>query len=248
VNTVNNHPPSFANHVLGVELEKAEKLVEEFIYSCSHGLRSPIKSMMGLTHLLKDCQASDETDRAFYIKLLGESVQRMQGIICQFEQFIENSKNAHFIELVDLGVCVNALADSFGEQLKTNGISVSTLINQKGDFYTDKNRLNIILSALFSNAITFCDPLKDKRKIEFFITASSTGCNIQVRDNGIGISQLELTKIFNLFCRSSEKSNGTGIGLYIVKEVVAKMDGTIAVLSAAKEGTTFSLWVPNLLR
>ena len=71
------------------------------------------------------------------------------------------------------------------------------------------------------------------------------GAHITIADNGIGIKEAYLEKIFEMFYRATQKSNGSGIGLYIVKEAVDKLNGTITVESTFGEGTTFKLMFPH---
>ncbi|MCK5705311.1 MAG: HAMP domain-containing histidine kinase, partial [Cyclobacteriaceae bacterium] len=73
-----------------------------------------------------------------------------------------------------------------------------------------------------------------------------SNCVIEVSDNGIGISEDYLPKIFEMFFRATEEFSGSGIGLYIVKETVEKLKGTIKVKSKTRQGSTFKIVLPNL--
>ena len=72
------------------------------------------------------------------------------------------------------------------------------------------------------------------------------GQNIKIEDNGIGIPEKEKAKVFNMFYRANEQSKGSGLGLYIVKETVEKLEGTITLKSEEGQGTTFEIYLPNL--
>lgn len=72
------------------------------------------------------------------------------------------------------------------------------------------------------------------------------GAEIQVTDNGIGIDNIYLSRIFDMFFRASENSQGSGLGLYITKQVVNKLKGTITVTSELKKGTSFFIYLPHL--
>ena len=110
---------------------------------------------------------------------------------------------------------------------------------------TDKNRLNIILNNLISNAITYQDPSKNDPLVNIKVDMSDTETNIIVKDNGIGISKELQEKIFDMFFRGSENSDGSGLGLYIVKESVEKLNGTINVRSVPGKGSEFRVLIPN---
>ena len=85
---------------------------------------------------------------------------------------------------------------------------------------------------------------KGKIKIGIQVKVTSSSCSIHIRDNGIGISSSVLPHIFQLFYRGSDKSTGSGVGLYIVKEVIEKMQGTIRVESIEGAGTSFFVTIP----
>jgi len=235
-------------HVLEKELQKSNDLIDQFIYSCSHGLRSPIKSMAGLVGLLRGCTSDNGIDREIYISLLTRSITRAKFIHKQFEEFASISTKPASIELIVLNTFMKQTVRSFTKSLRQAGISVSIHLEQKGEFYSQCNALHMILYQLLSNAVTFSDPNKVFKKISLFVTASPYSCSIQVHDNGIGIAQLNRDKIFNLFYRGSEKSQGAGIGLYIAKETAEKLGGTLSLQSSGSNGSIFSLWLPNQVK
>jgi len=119
-------------------------------------------------------------------------------------------------------------------------------IHQEGNFYSSPTRLDIILTNLLSNAIKYADLKKEQPYIEIDIQCSILETQIRVRDNGEGIPDNALTKIFDMFYRASEKGTGSGLGLYIVKEAIQKLGGTIQVSSEQGKGTVFDVRIPNL--
>ncbi|MEM1408499.1 MAG: ATP-binding protein, partial [Bacteroidota bacterium] len=102
-----------------------------------------------------------------------------------------------------------------------------------------------IFRNLISNAIKYVDPNKDDSFIKLNIVISSASAEIMIIDNGIGISEHTLPKIFDMFYRATESSEGSGIGLYIVKNAIDKLGGSIKINSAEKKGTTFKIKLPN---
>jgi signal transduction histidine kinase len=115
------------------------------------------------------------------------------------------------------------------------------------EFYSDPSRINILLSNLISNAIKY---QRTEPELESFfkvqIESSGSGVLITVSDNGKGIGEEYLNQIFEMFFRASEDSYGSGLGLYITKQVVEKLGGKITVNSKIKEGTTFTVFLPSL--
>jgi signal transduction histidine kinase len=118
-------------------------------------------------------------------------------------------------------------------------------IEIKGElFYCDKTRLEIVLKNLISNVFRYSDPLKESF-IHIKATVTTSQLMLTVADNGIGIGQDHLPKIFDMFYRASQDSKGTGLGLFLVRESVKILQGEITVTSKLGEGTTFKLELPN---
>jgi signal transduction histidine kinase len=109
---------------------------------------------------------------------------------------------------------------------------------------TDKTRLTVILNNLISNAIKYHNRANSNQWIKVNIFPSGKDLNIVVSDNGPGISKEQQSRIFEMFYRGTEKSNGSGLGLYIVKETIEKMKGSIQVESKEGEGTSFIVTIP----
>ena len=108
----------------------------------------------------------------------------------------------------------------------------------------DKTRLQIVLFNLMSNAIQYRNPQIQNPYIRIDSKCFDDRLWLQIEDNGIGIDQLYQAKVFDMFYRASENSKGSGLGLYIVKEAVEKLSGTIVLHSVLGEGTQFTLELP----
>jgi signal transduction histidine kinase len=129
---------------------------------------------------------------------------------------------------------------------KFGRINKVTSIEQKQVFYTSATRLDIILNNLFSNAIKYADLHKEEPRLEVSIKFPDNKAEIKISDNGEGISSEALPKIFDMFYRASESGSGSGLGLYIVKEAIQKLNGTISVKSELGKGTEFFVTIPDM--
>jgi signal transduction histidine kinase len=109
---------------------------------------------------------------------------------------------------------------------------------------TDSDRLRVVLNNLLVNAVKYADPSKVPSRVSVRGSVNATALHITVSDNGIGIHPERLPRIFDMFYRAHDHSEGSGLGLYIVKEVVTKMGGQIQVKSQPGEGTTFDIDLP----
>jgi signal transduction histidine kinase len=125
-------------------------------------------------------------------------------------------------------------------------VKLEETIDQKSVFYSDPKRISIFLNNLLSNSIKYQTYSGDRKpRIDVRITTKEDKAIIIVEDNGIGIQEEYVSKIFNMFFRASEKSFGSGLGLYIVKQSVEKLGGSIQVESKLNRGTKFTVVLPN---
>lgn len=238
--------PSAHNQSIGYELVKAKEIINEFIYSCSHTMRGPLKSITGLINLLQTEIKSGNESPERYIELILQSVCEMETVLKQLEQSLESSRKNLTIEPLDLEQMVNDVVTEVKKETNFSDIIVNIHVEQNAYFYSDTNCFRLILLNLISNAVNFSDNLKEQKFIDIIINATKRSCSIHINDNGIGISSEAQDKIFQLFYRGSEQSAGSGVGLYVVHEIVKKMGGSISVNSAVQAGSNFFVWIPNL--
>ncbi|MNQ09842.1 Autoinducer 2 sensor kinase/phosphatase LuxQ [compost metagenome] len=226
------------------ELKTANYELDRFVYSTSHDLRAPLNSMLGLIEIAKE----DTTEELMlnYFKMLKGSAKKLDGFICDILDYSRNSRMEINNELINFRELINGVT----ENLKFIGdnnrmVEFKIEISDEASFYSDKNRLITILNNLISNAIRYQNSQIQNPFVNIKIETSPTETNIFIQDNGIGIDEESQSKIFNMFYRVSQESVGSGLGLYIVKEAVNKLNGDIKVKSQIGEGTTFLIKIPN---
>jgi len=105
-----------------------------------------------------------------------------------------------------------------------------------------------VITNIFSNAIKYQDLQKQNPFIKIATHVDHEFCDIRIEDNGIGIDPEYKEKIFDLFFRATDQSQGTGLGLFIVKDTIDRLKGSIEVRSKKGEGTTFQIRIPNQLQ
>jgi signal transduction histidine kinase len=125
------------------------------------------------------------------------------------------------------------------------GIRYEVQIDEQQTFYTDRLRLSTILKNLISNAIKYHKKEEADRFVKIVGYSDQENLHLSIRDNGIGIDPAYHQKIFEMFFRLSGK-DGSGIGLYIVKDAIEMLQGTIEVQSEKGAGTTFNITLKNL--
>jgi signal transduction histidine kinase len=104
----------------------------------------------------------------------------------------------------------------------------------------------MVFNNIISNAVHYRDARKNDSYISINIHVDATKATLRFSDNGIGIHEEYIDKIFKMFFRANADSKGSGLGLYIVKGVLEKLNGTINVQSKLGEGTTFVIEIPQL--
>ena len=236
------------NSMAAVELVKAKDAVDQFIYSCSHTLRGPLKSITGLINIFKQSKGKTEMDSEFLITSIENSVKKMELVLRDLEQFLANSKRIVTSQAVDVKDAAKVVLKTYKQQINKEKIRINLRVHQPCGLQTDRNRLEVILSHLLLNAIQYHDDGKNESQISIHIKVSPKVCYIQVSDNGIGIHEDVLPHIFELFYRGTERSTGAGVGLYIAKEILGKMGGSIRIKSKHHLGTTAFLSIPNMLQ
>jgi signal transduction histidine kinase len=222
------------------ELIKANQELDRFVYSASHDLRSPLTSIDGLIELSKrDTEGSEE-----YLKLMKSQVNIMDKLIHDIIDYSRNSRVPTNIEKVNLYTLLNESIDL----IKYIDINIIKRFNLEVDkeliVLTDPSRLRVIVNNLLSNSVKYADRTKTELVITITATRTPDSFTFSVEDNGEGIAKDQQDKIFNMFYRASEKASGSGLGLYIVKESLEKMNGTISCQSTLGKGCRFTVTIP----
>jgi PAS domain S-box-containing protein len=225
------------------ELIKTNSELDRFVYSVSHDLRSPLTSILGLTAFIE--AESHETDTLKHAKLIRSSINRLDEFIKNILNYSRNNRTGIEVQQIPLNEMVFDLIESLQCMKNANGIRYEVEINEQYPFFTDKLRLTTILKNLISNAIKYHKKKQADRFVKIVGNSDQENLHLSIVDNGIGIAPEYHQKIFEMFFRLSGK-DGSGIGLYIVKDAVEMLQGTIEVQSEKGTGTTFNITLKNL--
>jgi len=226
------------------ELVKINREVDSLVYSVSHNLRAPLMSLVGLLNLAR------LEDR---IEVIRDYNGLMEGVIHKLDdtlkEILDYSKNARQdlqIEPIDFRKLIADALDKLRFMPAYNSIDVRVAVHDEDEFRSDHYRLSVIANNLISNSIKYADLRKPKPLFQITVTTSEEKALLHFRDNGIGIESSLVPKIFNMFFRGTTEREGSGLGLYIVKEAVHRLGGKIGVSSELGSGTVFQLEIPNL--
>lgn len=226
-----------------LELQKVNFELDSFVYHASHDLRSPLRSVMGLLNIYKE--ETNPSVRAECIDMIEGSVKRLDNLVVELLSISRNDR------VDDLHVPLNFLIEidnsisSYYNASNTENLDIRVRVIQPVPFVSDLTRVRIVLNNLISNAIKYRDTSKLMSLVEVDVEVNNKEAILKVSDNGEGIEQSKLGHIFDMFYRATENSEGSGLGLYIVKNVVGKLNAKINVESEELEGSTFSVVIPN---
>ncbi|MFN6089883.1 MAG: PAS domain S-box protein [Cyclobacteriaceae bacterium] len=224
------------------ELKVRNAELDNFVYKVSHDLRAPLSSVLGLVNLAT-LEGNDD-NLADYVKIIGQKIKQLDNFISDVLSHSKNLKLDVKIEKIDLQLLIeNSFKDL--DYLKGADTIIKHLDISSEAFFSDKWRIGEIFRNLISNSIKYRDFEKPNAEITIKVQTNPDRSIITFSDNGIGISVADQNKIFDMFYRASVQSDGSGLGLYIVKNAVEKIGGLLKITSQLGKGTTFELKLPN---
>ncbi|HSN48983.1 MAG TPA: PAS domain S-box protein, partial [Flavobacterium sp.] len=226
------------------ELVKTNAELDRFVYSVSHDLRSPLTSILGVLSFIEG--ESQEPDTLVHAEMIHKSINRLDEFIKNILSYSRNNRTGIEIEKISPQETALAIVDSLQSTKGANEIHYEIDIQENEPFYSDALRFNTILENLISNAIKHHKKSQSERYIKITGESDHEKLEFSVADNGTGIAPEHHQKIFDMFFRLSGETDGSGIGLYIVKDAVEKMHGTLEVHSEKGIGTTFTIKLKNL--
>jgi signal transduction histidine kinase len=227
------------------ELERAHWELDRFVYSASHDLSAPIKSVLGLIHVSR--LEPEPTRQSEYIDKIERSVHKLEWFIHEIIDYSKNSRSVISIQQLNLLDEFHKTLDELRETPGFDRVTICTAGLKVKHVFADPMRLRIVMNNIVSNAI--CHQKTDvAHEPRIWIRAGEKdgGVILEVEDNGQGIPEEFCEKIFRMFFRGNPFSSGSGLGLYIAKDAIEKMNGKIDVTSVPGKGSTFIVQLPNL--
>ncbi|MDB5191086.1 MAG: arcB 3 [Segetibacter sp.] len=233
-----------ALQVTNDELRKSNQELDKFVYSVSHDLRAPLTSMLGLIEI-----SEDGVEDPFMMKNLGlikVSINKLDGFIADILNYSRNSRLEVVMEEIDFREMIEEIIVHHKYMNRDRRkVEIKIDITNKAPFVSDRHRITVIMNNIISNAIRYQNPGAAVPFINIKIVTTTQETSIAIQDNGIGIKKELQCKVFDMFYRVSQNSEGSGLGLYIVKQTIEKLDGQVAIDSVLGRGTTFQINLPN---
>jgi signal transduction histidine kinase len=223
------------------QLILANREMDRFVYSVSHDISAPLKSIKGLIGLSR----LEKEESSPYLNKIEQSVQKLEDFVREVLDRSRTTRKEVELEEVNLRDLISAISDNlrYLENFDTVKFSIDL---HNASLRTDKFLIKVILSNLLSNAIKY-QKTKAEHIPEIKIKSYEQGGHfcIVMSDNGEGIAAPYMDKIFDMFYRGTTSSTGSGLGLFIAKEAAEKLNGKINLTSKIGVGTEFTIAIPT---
>jgi signal transduction histidine kinase len=225
------------------ELKETNRDLETFLYRVSHDLKGPLSSISGLINLIE--MTKDEKEIDGYHAMISTSIAKLHGVIDELNEVILIRQG----KTVSTRINFRVMVDEITSQVQAIPGMPEVIYIVENDrppvIFVDAMMLRIILRSLIENATKY----SKRESVESFVKitmcdAGDSNLSISVEDNGIGIPPEFHDRIFDMFFRATNVSVGSGLGLYIVKNAVVRMKGTINLTSKEGEGSVFTITIP----
>lgn len=226
-----------------LELSKRNTELDNFVYSVSHDLRAPIASVLGLINLAK--KDGDLAMKDTYLEMINNSALQQDHFI---KEILDQSRNSR-LDVKREEILFEPILEETFSQLSfatPTGKAVEKIVSiqQSKPFYSDRWRLKVILNNIISNAIRYRNGRDPVIKVNIDVT--DQGAQVCIEDNGKGIAKEHLKNVCGMFYRATDDGAGSGLGLYIVKETIDKLNGSINIDSIEGQGTTVQVMIPEV--
>lgn len=220
-------------------LQAAKEELDTFLYESSHALRRPLVRIMGLLSLVKS--EIDEDEREDFMRLVDITVDNMDAMLRDLLLVSEVYHSDPQTLPVVLETEISSVLELFAD---TNTKFVLDL-KDSPDFRTDAELFRILMEKLIENAVMYRREIGELHQVS--ISCSQSQPNVLfvcIEDNGAGIDPAAIPSLFNMFSRGTEKSSGSGLGLFIVHKILDRLGGSIEVKSQLDQYTRINISLP----
>ncbi len=225
------------------ELKKINSELDNFVYSISHDLRSPLLSVKGILNLVFKTSVLDEKASGL-LRTAENSVNRLDETIQEILDYSRNSRLGISNEWIDFDKMVSDICTDLKYAAPKNFLFKKTISDDTSKVFADRSRLNTVLKNIIGNAVKYLRRDIDNPMVEIWSRMEDGQLLVTIKDNGEGIEAEHLPKVFDMFYRASKSSSGSGLGLYICREIIQKMNGQILLTSEGSKGAEVNIRIP----
>ena len=222
-------------------IESKNTELDTFFYRVSHDLKGPVASSLGMMQLAK-MDVKDEVALA-YIDRQYAQMERLSQTINGLVNLTKLNNSDLVKEKIDFAQMIDDCIISFNNAVNFSRLTFEKNIDQNIQFYSEWTLLNAIIQNLIENSIKYCRGESPFVRINVYDESGFIA--IAVEDNGQGIPAEHQARIFEMFYRATREAEGNGLGLYILKRSVDRLQGTVEIKSEVKKGSTFIVRLPS---
>lgn len=224
------------------ELKKALTNLERFVYSASHEFRAPLVSIRGVLDLLRLEQESEKRNE--YIAHIGDAVFKLDLFTQNLSSYHQNLTAPVNISRFNAKELLDTLVRNFETAKGTSDFRISLIFLGEPELFSDEMRIRMAAKNLISNAIEHAQPEAGPTVVEVVAEHGQNGLTILVKDNGQALPVNKLEWLRDTLEGNIPYESGRGLGAFIVKEVLNKLQGKATVESSANFGTKVQLTIP----
>lgn len=225
------------------ELETKNKELDAFVYKASHDLKGPLNSIVGLATI--GMMENDINKSREYFKHTCDTAKRLQATIVDLLNLTKVKETVVNKNPMDISKVLDEVLENFAHDENFSEVGITKKIDIEKTVVSDESLVRSILQNLVENGLKYRDPRKEKQTLDISLKNKNGHFLVEVSDNGLGIPDTSKDKIFEMFYKINPKSNGSGLGLHILKTAVQKLGGQIELNSKWGQGSTFKIKLPN---
>jgi PAS domain S-box-containing protein len=224
------------------KLQVSNNDLKTFIYKASHDIRGPLASIIGLVNIGK-IEIRDDLSLK-YLNMIGTATQKLDCMLEDLVKSMQIEAVEVFKDEINFHELIDDVLKKFSHFPKYKNLTVSVDISLSVPFFSNRSILETILQNLIENSIKYQKEQCDAPYIKITVLSDSKVLKLIVADNGSGIEESLQGHVFDMFFRGDTTSNGSGLGLYLVRSGVNKLNGQIELESTLLSGTTFTISIP----
>jgi PAS domain S-box-containing protein len=222
------------------ELRETNQELDTFFYKSYHDLKGPLASIMGVVNLARLEFPDHAIDK--YFGMIEKSVKRLDNTLMDLIVIAKTRKGGSKLMSINLNVLVDEILSSLKHFPGFSKVDFEVKIDPALEIISDRVLMLSVYQNLIQNAINYCNQQSPKVRIKIIQIAN--GIEFEITDNGNGITEEVRPRIFEMFYRGHPDSTGSGLGLFIVKNALEKLKGTVSFESKAGE-TVFRAFIPE---
>ncbi len=227
-------------------LTQANQELDLIIYRASHDFKGPVATLTGLSHIAS-LECAEESPKSLeYFQKIEETALKMDRMLEKLHQISYILGKPVENEIVGVEDIIHQVKENLSEKLQNSSLEIITAIEPSSYIHADPELLIFILENLVENAAIFrTENTSQTPTLSIRVNSDANYHHISLKDNGVGIPKDYFPKIFDMFFRGSEASEGNGLGLYVVKKALDKMQGEVEVESEEGAFTAFYIRIPK---